>query len=237
MSTPSTKRDQRRETRRQQFTQRQEERRRARERALRVQRMRRIGFSVGAVLILGLLIWGGVAWYTAAHAPVHHTQPATGQAIDDIACMASEGQVDHYHMYLQTYINGQPLPLPAGVGIVEPAGSQGPALGVGSPPCLYALHTHDNTGIVHIESPVSNRVYTLGNFYDIWGKSLSPQSFMGNPVNSTHKLTVVIYDANGKQTTYTGDPSKIQLTAHETVYLLYNSPDAKTAPYTDWGSL
>lgn len=234
MSTPSTKRDQRRETRRQQYLQQQAERRRARERALRTQRLWRVGMAVAAVLILGLLIWGGVAWYNAAHAPVKYTQPASGKSVDGIACMTSEGQVDHYHMDLQLYVNGQPQALPAGIGIVEPAGSQGPALGTGSPACLYALHTHDATGIVHIESPVSNHVYTLGNVFDIWGQSLSQTSFMGDPVSSTDKLQVVIYDANGNKSISTGDPAKIQLTAHETVFLLYNSPNVKTAAFTNW---
>lgn len=237
MSTPSTKRDQRRDTRRQQFVQRQEERRRERERALRVKRTRLIGIWVGAVLLLGVVIWGGVEWYTAAHAPVRYTQAATGQTVDGIDCMSSEGQVDHYHMDLQVYVNGQPAPLPAGVGIVEPAGAQGPNLGTGSPACLYALHTHDTSGIVHIESPVSGHTYLLGNFFDIWGQALGQKSFMGYQVNSGNKLVVVVYDANGNKSTFTGDPAKLRLTAHETVFLLYNSPNVKTAPYASWGTL
>jgi len=234
MSTPSTKRDQRRESRRQQFLQQQAERRHVRERALRMQLMRRIGIAVAAVLVLGLLIWGGFAWYAAAHGPVHYTQPATGSTVDGIDCVASEGQVDHYHMNLQIYVDGQPASLPAGVGIVEPAGSQGPALGTGSPACLYALHTHDATGIVHIESPVSNHAYLLGNFFDIWGQSLGQTSFMGNSVGGTNKLQILVYDANGHKFIYTGDPYKLQLTAHATVYLLYNSPGVTTAAFTNW---
>jgi hypothetical protein len=237
MSSPSTKRDQRREARRQHYVQQQAERRHVRERAIRQQRIWRIGIWVAAVIVLGLLIWGGVAWYAAAHAPVQHTQPATGQMVDGVACTSSEGQVAHYHANLQIYVNGHAQPLPAGVGIVEPAGSPGPALGVGSPACLYALHTHDATGIVHIESPVANHVYQLGNFFDIWGKSLSRNSFMGLPVSSAKNLHVVLYDAHGSKSVYTGDPSTIQLAAHETIFLLYNSPNAVTAPYTNWANL
>jgi hypothetical protein len=236
MSTPSTKRDQRRDSRRQAFVQQQAERRRARELALRRQRMQRIGMIVGAVLVLGLLIWGGVAWYTAAHGPVTYSQPATGQAVDNIQCMSTEGQVDHYHMDLEIYMYGKTSALPAGVGIVEPAGSQGPALGTG-PSCLYALHTHDGTGIVHIESPVSNHVYTLGNFFDIWGQPLSKTSFMGNPIDKTNTLQIVIFDANGNPTTYKGNPADIKLTGHETVYLLYDSPHITPQPFTAWNGL
>jgi hypothetical protein len=78
MSTPPTKRDQRRESRRQQYLQQQSERRRVREAAIRRQRLVRYGLSVAAVVVLGLLIWGAFAWYSVAHAPTHHPSPARG---------------------------------------------------------------------------------------------------------------------------------------------------------------
>ena len=237
MSSPSTKRDQRRDARRQQFLQQQTERRRVRQRAIRQQRLWRIGLSVAAVLVLGLLIWGAVAWYTAANAPVHPTQPATGQTVDGIECVSSEGQVAHYHADVQLFVNGQAQSLPAGIGIVEPAGSPGPALGVGSPACLYALHTHDATGIVHIESPVANHVYRLGNVFDLWGKALSPSSFMGLRVTSAQRLQVVVYDEHGTKSVYTANPYNIPLASHQTIFLLYNSPNVATAPYTNWNGL
>jgi hypothetical protein len=34
------------------------------------------------------------------------------------------------------------------------------------------LHTHSADGIIHMESPVK-RIYTLGNFFDIWGQPRS----------------------------------------------------------------
>ena len=37
---------------------------------------------------------------------------------------------------------------------------------------IAALHTHDASGIVHIESP-DKRDYTLGQFFDVWGVRLS----------------------------------------------------------------
>lgn len=38
--------------------------------------------------------------------------------------------------------------------------------------CVYWLHTHTSDGIIHVESP-TQRVYTLGDFFDIWHQPLN----------------------------------------------------------------
>jgi hypothetical protein len=238
MSTPTTKRDQRRLTRREQFQQRQEERRRARERARRIQQYKRLGIIGGTVLVLALLIWGVSAAIINGNAKHKTTglQAATGQTVDNISCGAEMTTV-HYHADLQIYVNGQLQTVPAGVGIVLPDGTNSPHLASnGATACLYSLHTHDATGIVHIESPDS-RPYTLGNLFDIWGQHLSTTQFMGHTVDATHKLSVVIYDATGTKKLVTGDPSKVVMSAHETVVIQYNSPAELGSPYTQWGNL
>jgi dipeptidyl aminopeptidase/acylaminoacyl peptidase len=233
MSSPSTKRDQRRESRRAQFQERQEERRRARERARRAQLTKRIAIVAVTVLVIGLLVWGVVAHFATASSTstpgVQHpatgtnTHPATGQVVDGISCMTSEGSVQHYHAQLYVYVNGQNQPVPTEIGI--PNGQ-----------CLYALHTHDASGIIHIESP-DNSPYVLGNLFDIWGQPLSTTNFMGHQVGGANKLVIDVYDANGKMTVYTGNPLDLKLAEHQTIYLLYDSPNVKTAPFTQWGSL
>ncbi len=49
---------------------------------------------------------------------------------------------------------------------------------------MAPLHTHDNLGLIHIESLI-NRGYTLGEFFKIWGVD-----FNGKTVKDT---------VNGKQ--------------------------------------
>jgi hypothetical protein len=44
--------------------------------------------------------------------------------------------------------------LPQGIGI--------------QPDCMKALHTHDGSSLVHIESPNHND-FTLSDFMDVWG--------------------------------------------------------------------
>jgi hypothetical protein len=56
--------------------------------------------------------------------------------------LTMEGTVLHHHEHLDLYVNGRKVVVPALVGIDEPAGF------------LTQLHTHDASGIIHVESPV-----------------------------------------------------------------------------------
>jgi hypothetical protein len=66
----------------------------------------------------------------------------------------------HIHVRLRIFVDGQPVPVPAGIGI-EPAGG-----------LLASLHTHDTSGIVHIEAD-RPFPFTLGQFFSVWGVRFS----------------------------------------------------------------
>jgi hypothetical protein len=86
----------------------------------------------------------------------------------------------------------------------------------------YWLHTHDETGVIHIESPVQ-RTYTLGNFFDEWGQQLGPDQIGPNK----GKITAWV---NGKP--YTGNPRDIPLTAHNVIQLDLGTPVVPFSNYT-----
>jgi hypothetical protein len=102
------------------------------------------------------------------------------------------------HAHLAIYVNGTPRLLPYGVGIVGPyqleQTADGPFVAGGSR--YYWLHTHDETGVVHIESPV-RRTFNLGDFFDIWHQRLSATQV--GP--ATGSVTAFL---NGQR--FTGDP-------------------------------
>jgi hypothetical protein len=106
----------------------------------------------------------------AVLAPASTTQ--TGP-VDGIQCGPTEQLAYHIHAHLQVYVNGSPRALPGGVGIpgsqVEQS-SEGPVAAGGQ--CIYWLHTHAPDGVIHVESP-TQRIYTLGNFFDEWHQPLS----------------------------------------------------------------
>ncbi len=234
----TTRRDQRRDTRRAQFQQRQLERQRERQRQLQRQRYQRIGIGVAGFVALALVAFLIIHAVAGAGSPGANivtgkgtfTTGVDGSPRDGMSCVANEGTGQHIHSYLSIYVNGQPVPVTPNAGILT------------DQQCLYSLHVHPGIdNIIHVESPDANAIYTLGAFFDIWGHPLTATS-IGTPVgdykvDKDHPMTIYIFDANGKQTTYTGNPLNIKLAAHETIVILYNSPTVTPKAFTNWGSL
>lgn len=141
--------------------------------------------------------------------------PSPGQTVDGISCQGGEQTVFHIHTHLTIFVNGSARQIPAGVGIASPQTQQ--TTGgqyVGSGACFSWLHTHAADGIIHIESPV-RRGYTLGNFFDIWGQSLS-----ANQVGPVHGAVTAFY--NGKH--YIGNPQNIPLGSYTQIQLDVGKP-------------
>jgi hypothetical protein len=79
----------------------------------------------------------------------------------------------HIHPILQINVDGQPVTIPANIGV--------------GPSSAFPLHTHDSTGIVHVESP-QLRTYYLLDFFAIWNLYPSGQavlSELGSAANVT----------------------------------------------------
>lgn len=87
---------------------------------------------------------------------------------------------------------------------------------------FHRLHTHDETGVIHVESP-RQRTSTLGNFLDIWHQPLGPDQL--GPV--TGPITAFV---NGQPVT--GDPRNIPLDAHAVIQLDFGEPIVPPRPYT-----
>jgi hypothetical protein len=77
------------------------------------------------------------------------------------------GLAEHLHAHLDVYVNGSPVTVPYGIGIVDPqvGGPEGAfsAVGIYSP-----LHTHTADGILHVEASLPPFTHTLGQFFDVW---------------------------------------------------------------------
>ena len=140
---------------------------------------------------------------------------ATGNPVDGIRCDTSEQVLFHIHARLTVVVNGSPRQIPAGIGIPGAKAqnsSEGPFISNGT--CFYWLHTHAADGIIHTESPI-HRVYTLGNFFSIWGQPLGPSQ-----VGPAKGHVTAIY--NGK--VYQGNPRNIPIKAHAQIQLQVGTP-------------
>ena len=172
---------------------------------------------VGGFLVLGAIALIVIAWQSS-HQTVNGKQP--GAAVNGILCESAEQTVVHYHAHLDLIANGSPMSVPAGIGF-------GP-----NNSCLYWLHTHDATGLIHIEAPASakNRVFTLGDLFAVWGQPLDSQ-----PLDSQHLglrtlapgETLSAY-VDGKL--WTGTLKSIPLKAHEEIALEITSGGATPTP-------
>lgn len=147
--------------------------------------------------------------------------------VDDISCQASEQVLFHIHAHLAVLVNGRQRYLPYGVGIGPPlqlqpnAGETGGPFVVGGS-CFSWLHTHDESGIIHIESPIK-RTYTLGNFFDIWGQPLGADQ-VGAARGTVHAFV------DGKP--FAANPRSIPLDAHAVIQLDVGSPVVAPEPFT-----
>lgn len=144
--------------------------------------------------------------------PGDTSRGGNGQPVDGIEGSSHEMLSVHVHAHLSLFFKGEQIAVPYGIGIVKPFQVENGFVGVGGG--FYWLHTHDATGIIHIESPDS-RSYTLGHFFDVWGQPLASRNVAG-------LLGVVRAFVDGKA--YAGNPRDIVLAAHQQITLEIGDP-------------
>ena len=212
---------------------RRREAQRARAAAAQRRRERRRRLGLGAALAVVLVAGIGAVAVSAAH---RGRQPATATAAlaglqtgpapwdANTADLAQrlhaigvpplspvEGTVIHIHQHLDIYVDGHRVTVPAGVGI-DPAAGYAP------------LHTHDPSGIIHVESPTV-RTYTLGEFFAVWGVRFTPTCLGGECAGGGRQLRLYV---NGRP--YQGDPTGLVLASHQELVVAYGTAAQLPAP-------
>ena len=143
-----------------------------------------------------------------------------GEPVGGIGCI---DQVDlHYHAHLSLFVDGERIAIPGAVGVVDAVFADGYVQSGG---CYYWLHTHDATGLIHIEPPTADD-YTLGDFFTVWGQSLTSSEVAG------YSGTLSVF-VDGER--YDGDPAEIVLTSRKHVSLQIGRPLAPPPMYVFQG--
>lgn len=168
-----------------------------------------IAASVIAVVVLAALVrmQSRTASDNAAYPP-----------IDTIFCQKSERDGMHIHVHLSISIDGKRVPIPANVGIAFDGS------------CLYRLHTHDASGVIHLEGPGST-TFTLKHFLDIWKGQFAPLGYPGE-LDSSSGWQVYV---DGKP--FCGDFRTIPLHDHTLITLAFNSPGVSPDTSYPWNGL
>ena len=100
---------------------------------------------------------------------------------------------EHVHAHLTIIIDGRPVAVAAHIGLDE------------KHRFATALHTHDTSGIIHIESP-DTRSFTLGEFFTEWNVRLDARH-VGSAGGDVGETLTVFVDGTRRA----GDPASIRL--------------------------
>jgi len=112
-------------------------------------------------LLAAIVLVTGCASTDKNGVPLAPTAPGFGEVVGDVSC-DSGGHDAAYHLHSQLAVY-----LPDGTSAEVPAD-----IGVGNS-CMYWLHTHDETGKLHVEAPAATAA-TLADFLEIWRRSTNP---------------------------------------------------------------
>jgi len=134
--------------------------------------------------------------------------------------LGSEGTVRHVHAHLDLLVDGHQVVIPPDVGI-DVAAQQ-----------LSPLHTHDASGILHIEADNTDPVY-LGQFFVEIGYPLHGSCFGTVCAGPGETLRVYL---DGKP--YSGDPARLVLDDHQEIVVWIGPAGTHpTVPSTyDWAA-
>jgi len=132
------------------------------------------GWQVGLVI---LIIVGGAGGYYLSQ----YVRPGVGQPFPCVTGPTQPPNGYHWHTQLQIYSGGAPYTIPANTGF--------------STGCAEPLHTHDTSGLIHVESDAL-RLYTIGDFFLVWGKPFdSPTQMLVNGTAAAPSPGVTLYDS------------------------------------------
>ena len=121
--------------------------------------------------------------------------------------LTTEGQVVHIHQHLDVFVNGKHEPVPANIGIDQ------------NTQFLASLHTHDTTGVIHMES-VQPYKFKLGQFFDVWGVKFTDTQLGAFHPNTAQNLVLQTW-VNGKQIP---DPVNYVMKPHDKIVVGFGEP-------------
>jgi len=209
---------------------------------------------------------GDTSWYTSGtnswsnHSGGTSGAPNGTSSVDGMSCTSvTEGTTYpqgafSQHAFVGIYNNGTWEALPQAIGMV---GAVAPTKGTPSHPsdtyavennqCEYNLHTHDYSGLVHVEdetlgqSNTSMPSYaTLQALFDLWGAQLGATGIVAGTSTLTGPVTIYFGTPAGKDSSgndlvssyaaFTGAPSGLQFSKHMAVWIVVGTPPATGLP-------
>lgn len=108
--------------------------------------------SLSFIVVVLIVVFGFKYWQLRNNFTINTAQDMLNLCVEHVAIGY------HIHPQIKISVNGKPFSIPAGIGIESG--------------CMKVIHTHDDLPKIHVEAPKAFD-FTLKDFFDIWGKSLS----------------------------------------------------------------
>ena len=144
--------------------------------------------TVILVLIIGVGLLGisGIGIFSPASNPGGQGNSDTvaagdGKKAPNVPCINSLLPIPpayHIHPHLRILADGKEISVPSQIGL-------------GLVNCEKVLHTHDTSGQIHVE-PNYQQIFTLGDFFSVWGQPLSSSGFLQYKADDTHEIVMTI---------------------------------------------
>lgn len=192
------------------------------------------------ILVLAMIIFLGLSWFIYSQVQVKpsgrqavlddpktsleslqtgpypwSTEPATLKErlnVLSLPALTSEGTTLHTHQHLDLYLEGEKVTIPTDIGVNEQAGFLSP------------VHTHNETGIIHVESPTVQD-FTLGQFFTVWGVRFNDQCLGGYCSDEEKKLSLYL---NGQQ--ISDNYVNLKLEPKQEIVLIYGTASDSSIP-------
>ena len=164
--------------------------------------------------MIGLIVVAAISIGISLMVTPYKSLPISNGAlsVDGIQCNSSEQLLFHIHAHLDVFVNGQLMYIPSQIGIIPDK-------------CIYWLHTHDESGIIHIESPIKSD-FTLGQFFDLWKIKLNNSEVFNNVFNQTGSNNILQIYIKGNKLPNGTNYRDVKLHAHDEIALIYGRPPA-----------
>ncbi len=106
-------------------------------------------------------------------------EPADWEVVD--VCLAGHSEiVSHDHATLRIFIDGSEVTIAANIGI-DDSECDG----------MRGIHTHDETGKLHIETPTPMNA-PIGAFFEIWGETFNENQILNSVADEDSEVVMYV---------------------------------------------
>ncbi|MFI1577903.1 hypothetical protein [Embleya sp. NPDC020630] len=130
-----------------------------------------------------------------------------------LALDTMEGAKQHFHVHLDIFVGLERVEVAPDLGIDHNSG------------LLADLHTHDNSGVLHVESHDANARFVLGQLFAMWNVRFDDTHLGALTPDATHTYRTYL---NGELVT--GDPARIELRPHDQISVMFQGDQVRIKP-------